>query len=187
MKLLQFFLVTATLFAAQIALAARPNYTYAGLGFAYDYLDDDLIGDCEQDGPFVEGSVVLNELTYFTLEHTDVPSSSFCGSTSTALGAGVRADVGGASSVNASLSMIRRDYGNDTDIGFDVDIGLRSFVASGVEAQGILGYEDIGPNEQVYVGAGVNYYLTRRFSVNSILTINDQDDKGIKLGLRFNF
>src|SRR5690606_14394890 len=79
------------LFATSIApaFASRPNYNYFGAGYARQHLD---LG-CEQDGLFLEGSLTLNELVYFHASHTDLTSNSWCGSTSTALSLGLRADI----------------------------------------------------------------------------------------------
>lgn len=183
MRLLQFFLLTVVVLPAHAAFAARPNYTYLGLGYAYDHLD----GGCEQDGVSLEGSLVIDELSYIRLNHIDVTSSSWCGSTTSSVAGGVRSDVGGSSSVYATAAISRRDYGYETDLGLAVDTGFRSMVLPGVEVGAFIGYEIVDSREVTYFGGGVNYWLSRSISVTAAVTVNDNDDEGARVSLRYNF
>ena len=183
MKCLQFFLFAFGLACTHATFAARPNYTYLGLGYAFDKLD----GGCDQDGLYLEGSLVLSELTFIQLHHTDVTSSSWCGSTTTSFSGGVRSDIGGSSSLYGTASLLHRDYGNNSDTGAGVNIGLRSLILFELEVNGLLGYESIDGYEVSYIGAGINYWLSQAFSLSAGMTLNDEDDKGVTVGLRYNF
>lgn len=183
MKLIQLSISVVALFCAQTSLAARPNYTYLGAGYVYDRLN----GGCEQDGLFLEGSLVINELSFVRIEHTDVTSSSWCGSTTTSVGGGVRGDIGGSSSVYAAAALVHRDYGVVSETGVGVDAGVRSLVRPELEARGLVGYEALGDIETTYFGAGVDYWLSPFITLNAAITFNDHEDAGIKAGLRYNF
>lgn len=183
MRLLQLFLIVVALFSVRATYAERPNYTYVGIGYAYDHLD----GGCEQDGPFLEGSLTVNELSFVRIQHTDVTSSSWCGSTSTSFGGGVRSDIGGSSSIYATAALVHRDYGNNSETGIGADAGVRSIIMPGIEATGFVGYESIDNIEITYFGGGLNYWLSRDITLSGVVTVNDNDDEGIKVGLRFNF
>jgi hypothetical protein len=183
MKMLQGVLALVAVLTTPFALAARPNYTSVGLGYSYEHLD----GGCGQDGPFVEASMVLNELYYLHLNHTDLDSDAQCGSISSALGVGIYGDIGASSSLYASLSGVRRDLGQDADLGVGVDLGLRSILNSGIEVLGLVGYEHIDRVETSYFGLGVNYWLSQSFSLSGSVKINDVHDEGLSIGLRYNF
>lgn len=183
MKLLQLCVFVLVFAFAQLAGAARPNYTYLGLAYTYDRLDP----NCKQDGVFLEGSLVVSELSFIRVQHTDVTSNSWCGSTTTSVAGGVRSDVGGSSSVYATAALVRRDYGVDAELGIAVDAGVRSVIMPNLEATGFVGYEAIDDFETTYFGGGVNYWLSRRITLTGAVTLNDSDDEGLKLGLRYNF
>lgn len=182
MRLLPSFLLTLVCFSSSSAFADRPNYTYLGLGYAYDRLDR----DCEQDGLSLEGSLVINELSFVRVNHTDVTSSSWCGSTTSSFAGGVRSDIGGSSSVYATAALVHRDYGNNSETGLGADAGIRSIIVPGLEVDGFVGYEVIDDIEITYFGGGLNYWISRDFSLTATATVNDNNDKGIRVGLRFN-
>ncbi|MBC6904674.1 hypothetical protein DWB84_04230 [Saccharophagus sp. K07] len=165
------------------ALAARPNYNYIGAGYARQHLDL----DCEQDGLFLEASFTLNELIYFHGSHTDLTSSSWCGSTSTALSLGVRADIGRQSSLYGMATMINRDYGPDSDAGFGGTIGARGFVSPGFEARAFITYESIDEIRETIYGVGMNLWFSRAFSLNAEVATSDDSNESFAVGLRFNF
>lgn len=183
MKPLQLLVLTATFLVAHTAAAARPNYTYLGAAYATDRLD----ADCDRDGLFVEGSLVVNELSFVRVKHSDLTSDTWCGSTSTAIGAGVRSDVGGSSSIYATASMVRRDFGRNAELGLAADLGVRSFVAYGLEVTGFLGYEAIDDFEVTRFGGGVNYWVSQTISITAAVTFDDDEGEEAQLGLRYNF
>jgi hypothetical protein len=177
--------VVALLAAIYVApsYAARPNYNYFGIGYARQHLDI----NCDQDGLFLEGSVTLNEIAYFHAQHTDVTSNRGCGSTSTALSLGLRADIGRQSGIYGLATMINRDYGPDSDAGFGGTLGMRGFVSPGFEARGFVTYEAIDDLRETYFGVGMNYWFSRAFSLNAEAAASDEDNESFAVGLRFNF
>lgn len=183
MKTLQLLTLSATFLSAPFALAARPNYTYLGAAYAFDQLD----AGCDRDGLLLEGSLVINELSFVRVEHTDVTSDTWCGSTSTSIGGGVRSDVGGSSSVYASAAVVRRDYGRNARLGLGADFGVRTLLAYGLEATGFVGYEAIASTEVTRFGGGVNYWVTPFVSVTAAVTFNDNQDEEARVGLRYTF
>lgn len=183
MRLLPLFLIATLPSFAHTASASRPDYTYLGLGYAYERVD----GGCRHDGLSLEGSLVLDELWFMQLQHTDVTSSSWCGSTTSSVAGGVRSNVGGSSSVYATGALLYRDYGFHSDFGIDTRAGVRSIVSPGFEASAFVGYKSVGGFETTFLGGGVNYWLSREMSVTTDLVFNDKNEKGINVGLRYTF
>lgn len=167
------------------AYAARPNYNYVGAGYARQHLDLNI--SCHQDGLFLEGSFTLNEIAYFHAQHTDLTSNRGCGSTSTALSLGLRADIGRQSGIYGLATMINRDYGPDSDAGFGATFGVRGFASPGFEARGFISYESIDHWRETYFGVGMNYWFSRAFSLNAEAAASDENNESFAVGLRFNF
>lgn len=181
MSILKFICFVLLITSAATTLAAGPSFNYLGAGYALHHVDD-----CDPDGLYLEGSATLNEFVFFEGRHIDVVSD-LCGSTSTFASAGIRSEVGSSSYVYGLATVLYRDYGNDSDAGLGVRAGIRSFVSQGVEARGYAGYELADELDQFYVGAGINYWLTRDFSLSGDLSLSDSEGQVLTAGLRFNF
>jgi len=80
-----------------------------------------------------------------------------------------------------------RDSGNDTDPGVGLETGLRSILSSGLETKFFIGYDIVDDFDESYIGAGVNYRMGRRLSLNAEATTTNEDVTGLSLGFRFNF
>lgn len=161
----------------------RPNFNYAGIGYTWDDLEE---FDCEQDGLYVEGSIMVNEQMFLQGQYSDVDGNNGCGSQLGRVGAGIRADFGANSALYGIFSLVHLDYGQDADPGFGLNVGIRSIVAPGVELRGYLAHDDVDEYDQTYLGAGVNYWLSREFSLTGEATVSD-DTQGISAGIRLNF
>jgi hypothetical protein len=165
------------------AWAVQPNFNYLGLGYARQQLE----AGCDQDGLFLEGSFALNEVVYAHAHHVDVTSDSWCGSTSTALSLGFRADMSSSSVLYGLATMINRDYGPDSDAGFGATLGARGFIAPAMELRGFISYETIDAIHETIVGVGLNFWFSRAFSLNGDISTSDENNEAVSLGLRFNF
>lgn len=166
-------------------LAARPNYNYLGLGYVRHEISTG--NSCVQDGIALEGSLVMNEHFYVAAEHIDVTSDEWCGSTTTKLSGGFRSNVGVNSSVYSVATVLAQDSGNDTDPGLGLELGVRTALRSGVEAQFFIGYDLIDNFDESYIGAGFNYWIARRFSLLGQAELTNEDTSRLSLGFRFNF
>lgn len=173
-----------TLLAMSTGALARPNYTYLGLGYIHENISSG--NSCKKGGLRLEGSIVVNEHLFAGFEHVDTPSDDWCGSTSTRLSGGLRGDLGSNSSLYALASVIAFDGGNDTDPGVGLELGVRSPL-QGIEAQFFVGYDVIDDFNEAYFGAGFNYWLARRLTLNGQLAITDEDTAKFAIGLRLNF
>lgn len=174
--------VLALVFVAP-SYAARPNYNYLGAGYARQHLDI----DCEQDGIYIEGSLALNEIAFFHGQHTDLTGNKGCGSTSTSLSLGLRADVGRESGIYLLATMINRDYGPDSDAGFGGTLGARGYFSPGVEGRAFVTHESIDDLSETIFGMGLNYWFSRAFSLNAEIATSNESNESFALGLRFNF
>ena len=185
MKFLSTFFLLVIVSASQTALAARPTYNFLGLG----YIRQDLHAgnDCVQDGLYLEGSLAMDEHFFVAARHVDVTSDEWhCGSTTTRISGGFKADVGRASSFYSFATGMIHDSGNDTDPGLGMEMGLRSFWQRGLESQFFIGYEVVDDFDESYIGAGLNYWFARHWSLNAQATFTNEDTTGLSLGIRFN-
>lgn len=183
MLLRRLMVVSFVLMISVPAWAVRPNFNYLGAGYARQQLD----AGCDQDGLYLEASMALNEIVYANAHHVDVTSNSWCGSTSTALSLGFRADMSGASVLYGHATMINRDYGPDSDAGFGATLGARGIVAPAMELRGFVTYEAIDDIRETIMGIGLNFWFSRAFSLNGDISTSDENNEAVSLGLRFNF
>lgn len=165
------------------AWAVRPNFTYLGAGYARQQLE----AGCDQDGLYLEGSLALNELVYTQLQHVDLTSNSWCGSTTTALSLGLRAATSRSSAIYGLATMINRDYGPDSDAGAGATLGARGFLTPGLELRGFVTYESIDDLHETLFGLGLNFWFSRAFSLSGDISTSDEQNEAVSLGLRFNF
>lgn len=189
MLLRRFSVLLLILACSAPALAARPNFNYLGAGYARQQLDGEQfdVRSCSADGLFLDGSITLNEIVYFHGQHVDVTSDSWCGSTSTALSLGLRADLSRESAIYAMATMINRDYGPDSDAGFGATVGARGFIAPGWELRGFITYEGIDELRETFAGVGFNFWFSRAFSLTGEAATSDEENESFNVGLRFNF
>lgn len=171
--------------AISVSASARPAYNYVGVGYMRQDVSD---RNCIQDGLVLEGSLLTNEHMYVRALHVDVTSdNASCGFTMTSLSGGVRSDFGANSSVYGLATLMARDSGNDTDPGVGLQAGMRSILSSGLELKFFMGYDIVDDFDESYLGAGINYYLSRSISFMAEAFVTNEDTSGVSAGLRFNF
>ena len=163
---------------------ARPTYNYFGLGYARQHIDAD--DSCLQDGVTVEGSLTANEHVFYGFRHVDVTSDDWCGATTFRLNGGFKGDVARNSSLYAKASIIAHDTPVEFDMGVGLETGLRALIQSDLETRLFLGYEIIDDFDETYVGAGLNYFFARRWSLIADFAVTTEDRTEIVLGVRFN-
>lgn len=188
MKLLHVALVFALAASASTVFAARPGYTYAGVGYVKQDLDIDYAPDCTQDGLFLEGSLAFDGQLFGHLRHVDVTSDSGrCGSTSTSISAGFRNNYGNSSSVYAMASLVNRDYGPDSDAGLGISLGIRTMYQPDVELGFSVGYESIDDYSQLYIDGSARYMIVPQFGLSIDLGINEDGNTSMGVGGRYYF
>ena len=180
MRVQSLFVLFAVVFSVS-ALAARPSYNY--LGAAYTYQDLDW---CTQDGFNLEGSIVYDEQFFIQGQFSDV-DGDICGSTNVSLSAGVRSNLGSASSLYGKITLLSRDTGSDSDPGIGITMGARSFVARGVEAEAFIGYEKVDNYSEAFVGAAGSYWLNRDVAFRATLVLIEEDKQAVSFGVRLQY
>ncbi len=182
MKILKVAVLLGLSVLASTAMAARPGYTYVSGGFTTQNLSD----FCTQDGVWLDGSLSLDGQIFFQAGHADVEGSR-CGSTRTHFSVGVRNDYGRSSSAFAKAALIFQRNNGDTDPGVSVTGGLRTMFSNQLELNISLTAEIMDDNDQNYITAGTRYILGRSVSVLGDLSLNDEGDTGLNVGVRFSF
>ena len=167
-------------------LYGRPNWNYVGGGYTWQRLDVGALGDCKQDGLYFEGSLLINEQIFVQADVSDV-NGDFCGSTNYAVGAGITADYGSASVIYGVGQLIMRDYGGDSDPGVGINGGIRTMVRQGFELNAFAGFEKVDEADQLFIGGGINYWITPEISLTGAININDEGSEGFSFGGRYNF
>ncbi len=174
----------------------RPTFNYAEVGYGRQKLDvfsPESVNDgrsCWQDGAFLNASIMVNEQVFVEARHSDL-EGSLCGFRSTSIGTGLRVDFGRTSVLYGAVRLIYRKYrpaaGGDSDPGVGLTAGIRTMLAPGVEMNGFFGAEKVDEIGETFAGLGVNYYLTREFSLTGDLTLNDDGNEAYSVGVRINF
>lgn len=166
----------------------RPNFNYVGGGYGWQDLEFENGGSCEQDGLYIEGSLLMNEQLFVQANLADY-SGDGCGSTTSALGIGIRADYGSSSSLYGVLQGLIRKFDdvNDSDPGVGLSGGIRTMVRTGLEGSGFAGFEAVDGDNQLYIGAGLNYWVSPEVSLKGNVTLDDEGSTGFSIGARYNF
>lgn len=185
-KVLSVFCATVVMAAsAQFVCAekVRPTYTYAGIQYINQDLDDN---DCSQDGLQVEGSYDVDKAFFVQGSFADVSGDSNCGSSSFKAGGGYRAGWGETSHVYGLLSVqdVSVDVGSG-DSGLTLAGGLRGYIIPGIEAYGEVEYSTLFDGD-VSLNAGGAYWFNGQFSVTGDLSLGG-DQTSFAIGGRMTF
>ena len=177
----------AALLAASLALPAaaekvRPTYTFAGLKYVNQDLDD---FNCDQDGLLLDGSYDVDGAIFLRGSFSDV-SGDNCGSSSFKLGGGYRVGWGETSHVYGALSFqdISPDQGRG-DSGLTMAGGVRGYVAPGIEGYAELEYSTLGDGD-LFLSVGSAYWFNGQFSVTGDITVGG-DQTTFAIGGRMGF
>ncbi len=177
----------AALLVASLALPAtaekvRPTYTFAGLKYVNQDLDD---FDCDQDGLLIDGSYDLDGAIFLRGSFGDV-SGDNCGSSSFKLGAGYRVGWGETSHVYGALSFqdVSVDRG-ESDSGLAIAGGVRGYVAPGIEGYAELEYSTLYDND-LFFNIGSAYWFNGQFAATGDITLGG-DQTTFAIGGRMSF
>lgn len=175
-------LIAASLTSGALVAKPDPSYTYAGIQYTSEELDD---FDCTQDGIAVSGSLILTDDIFAIGSFRDV-SGGGCGSSTLALGAGYKFEIHQDFSLYATLSFedTSVDEG-DGDSGLVLAGGIRSFITEDLEANAELAKRTAFDGDTVLSG-GLNYWFKPQLAVTGEVGFGS-DSSNIEVGLRINF
>lgn len=180
-------LLATTVFAAganaqQQNQKVRPAYTYAGVKYTSQDLDD---YDCTQDGLIIDGAFDVNGAVFAHGAFGDV-SGDGCGSTSLKAGLGYRSAWGEASHLYGKLAFqdVSPDVG-DGDTGLVIGGGIRGFVVPGIEGYFEVEYSTLG-EKSTDANFGGAYWVNKDFSATLDIGFGS-DQRSFAIGARMNF
>ncbi|MDZ7923075.1 MAG: hypothetical protein U5M23_03260 [Marinagarivorans sp.] len=188
MKIIISALVMGSLMAAGAQAAqtqpknVRPVYTYAGVKYVSQGLDD---YDCRQNGIAIDGSLDLNGQAFVRAGLSDV-SGGVCGSTSVNASVGYRAAWGSNSHIYGTLGaqQVSPDQG-DSDTGLLLGAGMRGYLVPGIEGYVEVNYTTLGDGEIVLSGGGA-YWFNANFAATLDLGVG-ADQNSFAVGGRLAF
>ncbi len=177
-----FIFLLASLVSATVTAEPKPSYTYAGIQYTSEELDD---FDCTQDGIAISGSLLINEDIFAIASFRDV-SGGGCGSSTLGVGAGYRFEIHEDFSLYATLSFedTSVDEG-DGDSGLVAAGGIRSFIAENLEAHAELAKRTAFDGDTLISG-GLNFWFTPALAATGEIGFGS-DSSNIEVGVRMNF
>ena len=167
---------------AQQQKKVRPSYTYGGVKYITQDLDD---YDCTQDGLIVDGSFDIDGAFFVRGAFSDV-SGDNCGSSSLKVGGGYRAAWGESAHIygTASFMDISADAGGG-DTGLVMGGGMRGYVSPGIEAYGEVEYSTLDGGG-LAVNAGGAYWFNGQFAITGDIGFGS-DARSFAIGGRMAF
>jgi hypothetical protein len=176
---------------AATAWAERPSFNILEAGYARQRLDN----GCVQDGLQLGASAEISDRVFVAGNWTDVESDedkdddrADCGSSLLRGSVGLIGDYGRSANFYGAMSLVQfTPEGGDSDMGWGLEGGFRSFVASGLEAQVAVGMVDVGPLNEVYLSATGTYWFDEMLGVYLTLSVSDESTKGLGLGGKISF
>jgi len=183
-KLLITSLVLGSVLMAHQAAAKSPmDYSYAGIRYFDQRLDD---ADCSQDGLNIYGSLEINADLFAIGSITDASGNRNCGSETMSAGIGYQTLFGADGSLYGTLSYENTsvDHG-ESDSGFVGAVGIRGFVARALEAKVEVAHHTAFDGNTV-INGGVVYWFNQQFAATGDVGLGS-DVSTIAVGLRMNF
>ncbi|GGN30779.1 MULTISPECIES: hypothetical protein [Marinomonas] len=180
MKKLLLSSLAATAFT--LSMTAHANtFTYLDYGFGSIDPDYTVAND---DFSSLSGAFEFGKGAFIAAESTEYGSIDLM-----AIGAGVYAPVGRASSLFGILQFVDVDWNNnnDDDTGYRLTAGLRSSLADRLEIEGKLKYDDVFSETDSSFALGLRFYITRNFSIAAnydVAEINENDQNAMFASLR---
>ncbi len=188
MKLITKSALLAVLTTASLqALAERPNFNYAEGGYLRHRLD----GGCVQDGLKIAGSAEISDRVFVAGSYSDVESddkNEVCGSSMLRGGVGLYGDFSDSASFYGTLSAAQwtPDRG-DSETGWALEGGFRSFLTREIEFGALIGLQDVGTVNEAYVAINGIYWFSDQLGAYIEASASDESTKGLGLGVRFSF
>jgi hypothetical protein len=176
-------LASLALAGAQAAFAKPHNYTYAGIQF----FDQDLDNyNCDQNGLNLYGSLELNQNFFARASFADANGNRGCGSQNLTLGGGYQTAFGSQSSIYGVVSFedISPDHG-DGDSGLILAAGIRTYLMSDLEGKVEVAHHTAFDGDNEIIG-GVVYWFDTSLSVTGDVSLGS-DQTTLAVGVRMSF
>ncbi|UTF60844.1 outer membrane beta-barrel protein [Gilvimarinus sp. DA14] len=168
---------------AQSANGASVSYTYGGLEYVEQNLDD---YDCNQDGLSAYGSYAIDGPWFAVGSLTDVSGDKSCGSTTIQLGAGYHTLLTPGWDLYGTLSAERTDPDHgDSDTGLVAAIGARGWMFQQLEGKAEIAHHTVF-DDTTELNLGANYWFTKAIAGTLDTSFSDEGES-IALGARMNF
>lgn len=176
--------VVAQTYEKKHAKKVRPTYTYAGVKYTTQRLDD--FGGCTQDGLNVNGSYDFGNQFFARGSFTDVSGDDGCGSSSLNVGGGYKVAWGATSHVYGLLNFqsVSPDNGS-SDSGLVLGGGIRGYVVQGIEAYFEVEHSTVFDGE-TSANFGGAYWFNKDFSVTGDIGIG-AEQRSFAIGGRMSF
>lgn len=171
------------------ALAERPNFNYLEGGYLRHRIDN----GCVQDGLKIAGSAEISDRVFVAGSYSDVSDDNKkdakrCGSSMLKAGAGLYGDFSDSASFYGTLSGAQfTPDGGDSDTGWAIEGGFRSFVTPEIEIGGLVGLQDVGPVNEAYIAVNGIYWFSDQLGAYIEASASDESTKGLGLGVRLSF
>lgn len=182
-------LLVAVAATSMDALAERPNFNFIEGGYVRHRLD----GGCVQDGLSVAGSAEISDRLFVAGSYSDVSDDdkkdlTECGSSMLRAGVGLYGDFSDSASFYGTVSGLQfTPDGGDTDTGWSLQAGFRSFLTREIELGALVGLQDVGPVNELYVSVNGIYWFSDQLGAYIEASASDESTKGLGLGVRFSF
>ncbi|HEY6527798.1 MAG TPA: hypothetical protein VIZ65_03820 [Cellvibrionaceae bacterium] len=180
-------LMTALTVASLEALAERPNFNFVEGGYLRHRLD----GGCVQDGLKIAGSAEISDRVFVAGSYSNVEGDDKqdqCGSSMLRAGLGLYGDFSDAASFYGTISGVQwSPDGGDSETGWAIEGGFRSFITREVEIGALVGLHDVGPINEAYISVNGIYWFSDQLGAYIEASASDESTRGLGLGVRFSF
>ncbi|WP_053980380.1 hypothetical protein [Marinagarivorans algicola] len=182
--------VVAQTYEKKPAKKVRPTYTYAGVKYTTQSLDDyegnGSNKECTQDGLNINGSYDFGNQFFARGSFTDVSGDEACGSSSLNVSGGYKVAWGATSHVYGLLGFqnVSPDNGSG-DSGLVLGGGIRGYVVQGIEAYFEVEHSTVFDGE-TSANFGGAYWFNKNFSVTGDIGIG-AEQRSLAIGGRMSF
>lgn len=171
------------------ALAERPNFNFVEGGYLRHRLDN----GCVQDGLNIAGSAEISDRVFVAGSYSDVSDDNdsdrrYCGSSMLRGGVGLSGDISSEAVFYGTLSALQfTPDGGDAETGFAIQGGFRSFLTREIEFGALVGLQDVGPVNELYLSVNGIYWFSDQLGAYIEASVSDESTQGLGLGVRLSF
>jgi len=177
-----------------VVVAETPSFNFVKGGYTEQGSDD---FDIDTDGFELAGSFEVNDLFYLSGKHTDA-SEDFLELAVTTFGVGYQHEIAESTLIYAQVDWAkvvfdRPNSGEFDDQGYQVSIGIRSFVTDSLELDAAVRFLDAGTVDATYgdfnptyIEVGASYFFTEELAAYASYE-NESEGNRYSIGLRYDF
>lgn len=161
------------------------HYNYGELRFVADSELDQF--DVDGDGLALGGSLRLDEVFYVTLDYETIDYDNNIDTTTFQAALGLIYPIQKFDGI-AELAIVNSDIdapNGDSNTGFRITAGARTYVIPKLEVRGTVNYVDVDETDS-YMTVAADYFVTPLFSVNASKDIAADVDR-FSIGVRYYF